>query len=1595
MKKWQSVSVIAAAMSVALFTLCSPLTLRAQPRITEAQAAALRPTPPSLVDRSGTFWSVSRPQYPPEPTDPYPNLPAYRLPDSTWLVDDSTVIFPPPAPADAPASARNFLTQTSLASQQRLASPMLSDDSVPGLPDPTNSPPPVDPIPPVLLAPGTAPTNATFWMLAETNWPPFFYNPCPTNCDVYVLSDGSYLVNDASYSWPAPSGDGGGGQGPYQPEYADGDFRLEITGVTNSRANLILHGTTSNTLYTIMSRESASSTDPWDAEQPLIGAAGQNWTPTQIPTFGRRVLFFRALVGSATPQRLRLYALGIANNCFNVVLWGTLEGTHYDLQSITALHATNNWATETNFLGASGQFWTQVSIPLSGRPSLFLSARSWIDSNGSGIPDWWLLLYFGRTDIDPYALCPSGDGWTILQAYQNGWDPNLFYTPPPPRDVAARLDSTRANVTITWESGGGPVTNYVIQSAWIDRGFGPAVATVGQTNASTFALAYSPGSWFLTPTAPAMNYFVTAYFANGTHSDSAQAPLWKANLSPTMAVVRGPTADLRLIVPSLPHNVSRIRLFWFSPAYDYLWIDVDATNVVSGSMRIPLDQMAGYVPGAEIDVQALATDVDFGAISYLFPSIAAEELTGGTALPPTRFVDARRHLKENLKFLLQSATLSQPFAYVVGDSDSPDPELCFFPETEFARPPSPTNYEYSGFHVFSANLNYSVLQEYRPAQENYLWRNLAYDSADFDGSGSWTTLDGQPSGSLRWLDGAKYQFTGTNDDPLPLALSLTNHAYLLALWVPLAITLDGFAEYVAEMGIVLNETNHVYVPTGVRNIYGLPLNSVLIPQVQFPTGVTLAAGGPPSFVWSYLRSWYYFCAFQTPALQTTNYYFASQTRYLSSDYSGWSGSGPLAGLAPPLPGSPTFSVTNTSPLLITGFGQPITVAGWAKQAIENGYSGKYGYLEQYFDKAYTIGPDGADTTNEAGILSPYGEFFPMQPGPAALVTLPDIDPPYQRGTGVVNVIKLQLDVNHDGIMDLSFAGPDNTSQARPYVHWVNNDFDRLTLDSDGVNWYDDDVLTADCPLTPNHATTDCNYRDGAGNRVIPCARDLQDFTRLWVCGVTSNLLAALPPGSTVTLSWGDVGNPNPANPTIDLFQAADPDGGISYLTNSAISFAQIDSLYCPYIRRLGPGQSIQLNSSQFPNGWAGNYFIWCGVSNGTGGLTMTIADGNSNTLAQTTAYIQIVDIKQMYERWTIGEKPSVAPLTNALPAEEGVAQPFQYGPPTDANTPYILYVHGWNMQTWEKDRFAEAAFKRLYWQGYQGRFGVFRWPTDNGFTGNWWQALTDTRNYDNSECIAWQSAARLVNKLTDLNAQYPGHVYMLAHSMGNVVAGEALRLAGNNQVINIYVASQGAIPAHMYDSTVTNALQFTYTYPVAPLSYLGSRNYGPDTPNIYGDWLTNNSAAVGRRINFYNGNDYALAMPRWGFDQITKPDYMPPNHYYYYAGSVNDSSPWNHFMDSPIVGGAGTLVDITTYPNRYRIMSYAAESRSTALGATPGIITFDDRLALTTVWPTDASGHNYADHFWHSAQFRGDCWHEWNYWNTLLRSGSKGFNISN
>jgi pimeloyl-ACP methyl ester carboxylesterase len=209
------------------------------------------------------------------------------------------------------------------------------------------------------------------------------------------------------------------------------------------------------------------------------------------------------------------------------------------------------------------------------------------------------------------------------------------------------------------------------------------------------------------------------------------------------------------------------------------------------------------------------------------------------------------------------------------------------------------------------------------------------------------------------------------------------------------------------------------------------------------------------------------------------------------------------------------------------------------------------------------------------------------------------------------------------------------------------------------------------------------------------------------------------------------------------------------------------------------------------------------VSRGSGQLVISIYknDGVTKLAESQPLCLKLQDVKEMYERWTVGDGNGGAPATTATPSMRlppGVTTPFQYNSSSPEENEYILFVHGWNLAPWERDAYAETAFKRLYWQGYKGHFGAFQWPTEYGF-GSWKTVATDPDNYDNSEFNAWSSGAGLLGLLNRLNSSYPGNVYLMAHSMGNVAAGEALKLAGANQVVNTYIAMQAAVPAHCYD----------------------------------------------------------------------------------------------------------------------------------------------------------------------------------------------------
>jgi hypothetical protein len=123
--------------------------------------------------------------------------------------------------------------------------------------------------------------------------------------------------------------------------------------------------------------------------------------------------------------------------------------------------------------------------------------------------------------------------------------------------------------------------------------------------------------------------------------------------------------------------------------------------------------------------------------------------------------------------------------------------------------------------------------------------------------------------------------------------------------------------------------------------------------------------------------------------------------------------------------------------------------------------------------------------------------------------------------------------------------------------------------------------------------------------------------------------------------------------------------------------------------------------------------------------------------------------------------------------------------------------------------------------------------------------------------------------------QAAGPVHLLAHSMGNVVAAEALRqwtVASNARpLITNYVAMQGAISAGAYGDDSRDALDGVFGSPTSTTDYY---RYWP-TGVAGGDRssMEGTGQAAGKWINMYNPVDAATSGDRFGWvaNNLQKP----------------------------------------------------------------------------------------------------------------------------
>jgi hypothetical protein len=444
---------------------------------------------------------------------------------------------------------------------------------------------------------------------------------------------------------------------------------------------------------------------------------------------------------------------------------------------------------------------------------------------------------------------------------------------------------------------------------------------------------------------------------------------------------------------------------------------------------------------------------------------------------------------------------------------------------------------------------------------------------------------------------------------------------------------------------------------------------------------------------------------------------------------------------------------------------------------------------------------------------------------------------------------------------------------------------------------------------------------------------------------------------------------------------------------------------------------------------------------GSGGAPRTTARSHDLSL-------DLRSIEDFYTRMRVpyrqGDKDDrfthFTPGTTDLP-HFAAAQPLFTGKTGDmsflSGNDSVVLVHGWNMtdgtQTsgpktdWKK-AFAETAFKRLYWQGFRGEFTAFDWPTfadtegplkdrDPWIVDRWYPGAMVENAYRNltynaSEYQAWRSGQALMTYLAEIRSP-AGATHLLAHSMGNVVAAEALRqwsASGHDTavpLVNTYVAMQGALSAGAYGSDDTRA------------------GIGNSTSDLYRHWPTGDgkntdddyymrgaeSAAV-KWVNMYNPVDAATGGTKesiWvpGYDNRTawplNNRLRPPSTFSFLAQSTVWPDVYNvmsgfvrgHYDLFPnLMGGLDRIVfvrdaELSTGlvlpepvngrlqpgPSAYETMAFLARSEAMPIGTmivtgpngTPSPFKFNNidihDLGLSTTFDKEWPGHSFQFNF--------------------------------
>lgn len=1031
-------------------------------------------------------------------------------------------------------------------------------------------------------------------------------------------------------------------------------------------------------------------------------------------------------------------------------------------------------------------------------------------AQASGSTTWY-------EDTNGAAAGVSSIVYELQAAYPNGGlsspvTATVSSNPPAPSNLAATVDSTGTNVDLSWTAAAGNAANYIIKRGILNTNTGVyTYSQIGEVSGGVSSFEDAGG--IANPDSYQDQYQVEAVFPGGILSQFSSSGLANPyegtpyNLRVSAQLVRGPTGRYQLVFSYIPPEVQYIQLLWseYNPMVDefsgnfrtdtvptndiingcYTLPDYEVTNLFSQDL-LEFNDTAYYV-----SVQAVSTNGAFGAFG------------SGGFIPNDApyFVDGREHLKQNLLFEIRAATMEH--ACPVAD------------EAGYYDIPLDTNYvECSLFHwAVQSKLygnsapNFIKESAVWPFVENYQFHQRLFDTNN-------------PGVSFTW-----------SNNMLTVAAPA-----VLGIGDPYWIS-QGFGD-LADVAAYTNSGNF-YLESGQKNLFGLSFQAALVDdgaeeteflgQYLFPIGHgTSVTTLDPGSSMNVSNVTVFFNQTADPVLQTNGYYFSivnTPGTTLTGDAS------EALDQPAPMPAIVGFAHTNQTGLMIASVGSPTVVGCWEKYSVSNSSPTKYAYLGQYFITNAFVLTNGVVTTNTTGIVSPYGDFFPMQPGQAAIVTMPDIDTG-QQATGAVDVISMNVDANHDGTMDFTYSGPDQTSTSRPFRFWVNDDTDWSDDKGDGIPGQGaqaDGVLQTQVPVAVPFQSVIVTVNNGWN---VHGRRDLVDFFPVYLNIGSLFQSNALSAGISTTDTNYQFVLSQAEGALRFAYTDLTPTNYMNFLrdTNesSSLAFAALTTI---------SNTGVVLPPSFIGGIAASNQGIilveaW---TNTTQPLMLTVYHG-TNQIAQTSLYLSISEVEQMFRSKSILLYPDQRAVPDRLTDAQVPNEP-------DTTGVNFIFVHGYNVNPDQARGWNSDIYKRLYWSGSHARFYGVTWTaSDSQVAGQ------VSINLQTNIVHAFATAPLLNTFLNSLS----GTNVVAGHSLGNMLTLITLNDC-SNQNINTYCMIDAAVAIEAIDTSATLNPDM---YPTAWTNY-ESHLWAADWHNLF---LTSDGRShltwSGRLANLQNASVY-------------------------------------------------------------------------------------------------------------------------------------------